>query len=107
MLSLYGGNKEINQSKIIMLKYFSLEFTICNAVELSHKKSNFAIPTPMMNLRKQKISRLLIVYFKTKLTQHLSSQIDMQYQNKCTSCDLMMKLTRFVVNIKFAEDKCR
>ena len=52
--------KSENTSKIIMLKYFSLEFTIFIAVELSHKKSNFAIPT----------SRSLIVYFKTKFTQH-------------------------------------
>ena len=54
-----------NTSKIIMLKCFSLEFTICIAVELSHKKSNFAIPASMIILRKQKISRSLIVYFKT------------------------------------------
>ena len=62
--------KPENTSKIIMLKYFGLEFTICIAVESSHKKSNFAIPTSMMNLRKQKIIRSLIVYFKTKFTQH-------------------------------------
>ena len=31
----------------------------------------------------------------------------MHYKNKCTSCDLMMKLTRFVITIKFAADKCR
>ena len=64
--------KPENTSKIIMFKYFSLEFTICIAValQLSHKKSNFAIPTSMMNLRKQKISRSLIVYFKMKFTQH-------------------------------------
>ena len=43
-------------SKIIMLKDFSLEFTICIAVELSDKKSNFAISTYMMNFRKQNIS---------------------------------------------------
>ena len=42
--------KSENTPKIIMLKYFSLEFTICTAVELSHKTSNFAIP----NLRKTK-----------------------------------------------------
>ena len=62
--------KSGNTSKIIMLKYFSFEFTICISVELSHKKSNFAIPTSMINLRKQKISRSLIVYYKTKFTQH-------------------------------------
>ena len=43
-----------NTSKIIMLKYLNSEFTICIAVELFHKNSNFAIPTSMMNLRKQK-----------------------------------------------------
>ena len=81
--------KSEDTSKIIILKYFCFEFTICIAVALSHKNSNFAIPTSMINLRKQKISRSLIVYFKTKLTQHWSSQIDMHYQNKCTSCDLI------------------
>ena len=61
----------LNTSKISMLKHFRLEFTIiCIAVELSHKKSNFAIPTSMMNLRKQTISRSMIVYFKMKFTQH-------------------------------------
>ena len=62
--------KSENTPKIIMLKYFSLEFTICIVVKLSPKKSNFAIPTSMINLRKQKITRTLIVYFKTKFTQH-------------------------------------
>ena len=62
--------KPENTSKIIMLKYLSLELTICIAVILSHKKSNFAIPTSMINLSLQKISRSLIIYFKTKLTQH-------------------------------------
>ena len=31
----------------------------------------------------------------------------MHYQNRCTSCDIMMKLTCFVITIQFAEDKCR
>ena len=62
--------KPENTFKIIMLKYFSLEFTICIAVELSHKKSHLAISTSMMNLRKQKIRISLIVYLKTKFTQH-------------------------------------
>ena len=69
---LYKTQIPENTSKIIMLKYFSLEFTICIAVKLSHKKSHLAVPTSMMNLRKQEISRLrsLIVYFMTKFTQH-------------------------------------
>ena len=29
----------------------------------------------------------------------------MHYQNKSTSCDIVVKLTCFVVNILFAEDK--
>ena len=37
--------KPENTFKIIMLKTLSLEFIICIAVELSHKMSNFAIPT--------------------------------------------------------------
>ena len=40
--------------KILKLAFIFLEFTDCNEVELSHKKSNFATPTSMMNLRKQK-----------------------------------------------------
>ena len=49
--------KPENTLKNIVLKYLSvhfLDFTVCNAVELSHKKSNFATPTSMMNLRKKK-----------------------------------------------------
>ena len=52
----------------------------------------------------------LIGYYKifiTKLTQNWSSQIDRHTQNKCTSCDIMVKLTRFRVNIQFAEDTFR
>ena len=35
--------KPENTSKLIIFKDFSLEFGICIAVELSHKKSNFAL----------------------------------------------------------------
>ena len=43
--------KPENKSKIIMLVGFSLEFTTCFDVELSHKKANFAIPTYLMKNR--------------------------------------------------------
>ena len=107
-----------NTLRIIMLKDFVWKAHFAVRLNCLTKQRSNPLSISWWFLEKHKLSSYykiskiitLIVYykiFKTKLTQKRSSQIDRHTQNKCTSCDTMVKWTRFRVNIQFAEDKCR